>query len=141
VAHHHRARPDQCRGAARAALVPVPATPANLQQTTVTFTDGAIFGLANVPATLATGTFEVMRVILPDGKWLGGKWQRGDWLVHPGDDEHLPCRAGSQVGDRFVLDPCQIDAIDRRLIVTNTAVSSPTISSPPAASRRIQPEP
>ena len=41
----------------RSALVPVPATPANLQQTTFFFTDGAIFGLANIPVTLAMGTF------------------------------------------------------------------------------------
>jgi hypothetical protein len=44
----------------------------------------------------------------------------------------FPAGQGLQVGDSLVLDPCLIDAIDRRLIVTNASVSStPTISSPP----------
>ncbi len=45
----------------RSALVPVPATPANLQQTTFFFADGTIFDLAHIPVTLATGTFATAR--------------------------------------------------------------------------------
>ena len=44
----------------------------------------------------------------------------------------FPGGQGLQVGDRLVLDPCQIDAIDRRLIATSAIVgSAPTSSSPP----------
>ena len=118
----------------RAALVPVPATPANVQQTTFTFTDGAIFGLANVLVTLATGTFV--------GN-IGDFALTGNGLVASGSvaigsctfvvtTSTFPAGQGLQVGDRLVLDPCQIDAIDRRLIATNAAVSAtPTTSSPP----------
>src|SRR5207253_5975319 len=45
----------------------------------------------------------------------------------------FPPGQGLQVGAQLVLDPCQIDAIDGRLIATNAKVSStPTASSPPA---------
>src|SRR2546427_9131245 len=40
-----------------APLLPVPATPADLQNTIFQFHDGMVFGLASVPVTLATGTF------------------------------------------------------------------------------------
>ena len=120
----------------RAALVPVPATPANLQQTTFTFTDGAIFGLANVPVTLATGTFEGNEgdfALTANGSVASGSVVIGS-CTFVVTTSTFPAGQGLQVGDRFVLDPCQIDAIDRRLIVTNAAVSStPTISSPPVS--------
>jgi hypothetical protein len=120
----------------RAALVPVPATPANLQQTTYTFTDGAIFGLANVPVTLATGTFEGNEgdfALTANGSVASGSVVIGS-CTFVVTTSTFPAGQGLQVGDRFVLDPCQVDAIDRRLIVTNAAVSStPTISSPPAS--------
>ena len=84
----------------RAALVPVPATPANLQQTTFVFADGAIFGLAKYPGH--SGNRHVCgqcRRFCFDSKWLGGDWQPGDWLVHlAGGHEHFPCRAGSPGG-------------------------------------------
>jgi Cohesin domain/Bacterial Ig domain len=117
----------------RAALVPVPATPANLQQTTFNFADGAIFGLANIPATLATGTFA--------GN-VGDFALAGNGLVASGSlvigsctflvaTSTFPAGQGLQVGDQLILDPCQIDAIDRRLIVTNATVRLTATSSPP----------
>jgi hypothetical protein len=122
----------------RAALVPVPATPANLQQTTFTFADGAIFGLANIPVTLATGTF-VGNIgdfaLTANGLVASGSLAIGSctFLV---TTSTFPIGQGLQVGDQLVLDPCQVDAIDRRLIVTNailrlTATSSPPVVSPP----------
>src|SRR5262245_2125014 len=121
----------------RAALVPVPATPANLQQTTFIFANGAIFGLANLPVTLATGTF-VGNVgdfaLAGNGSVASGSLVIGSctFLVATST---FPVGQGLQVGDQLVLDPCQIDAIDRRLIVTTaivgfTATSSPPVSNP-----------
>ena len=44
----------------------------------------------------------------------------------------FPPGQGLRVDDTIVIDPCQVDAIDRRLIVTNISVSeTPTISSTP----------
>ena len=119
-------------------LVPVPATPANLQQTTFNFADGTIFGLANIPVTLATGTF------VGD---VGDFALTGNGLVASGSvvigsctflvtTSTFPAGQGLQVGDQIVLDPCQVDAIDRRLIATNaiirlTAASSPPVVIPP----------
>src|SRR5262245_9646079 len=40
------------------ALVLIPATPSNLQQTVFTFMDGAAFGLPGAPVTLTIGIFE-----------------------------------------------------------------------------------
>jgi hypothetical protein len=118
----------------RSALVPVPATPANLQQTTFFFADGAIFGLANRPATLATGTF-VGHVgdfaLTANGLVASGNVAIGS-CTFVVTTSTFPGGQGLQVGDQLVVDPCQVDAIDRRLIATNSMVSStPTISSPP----------
>ena len=108
--------------------------PANLQQKTFIFADGAIFGLANIPVTLATGTF---------ADNVGDFALTGNGLVASGNvvigsctflavTSTFPAGQGLQVGDRLVLDPCQIDAIDGRLIATNAKVSStPTISNQP----------
>jgi hypothetical protein len=120
----------------RSALVPVPATPANLQQTTFFFTDGAIFGLANSPATLATGTF-VGNVgdfaLTANGLVASGNVAIGS-CTFVVTTSTFPGGQGLQVGDQLIVDPCQIDAIDRRLIATNSMVSSaPTVSSPPVA--------
>jgi hypothetical protein len=130
----------------RAALVPVPATAANLQQTTFTFTDGAIFGLANIPVTLATGTFVgnvgdfaltakasgcVASGCVVSGSVTSGSVTSGSctFLVATST---FPAGQGIQAGDRLVLDPCQVDAIDRRLIATRALVSlTPGTSSPP----------
>jgi hypothetical protein len=118
----------------RSALVPVPATPANLQQTTFFFTDGAIFGLTNTPLTLAMGTF-VDNVgdfaLTANGLVASGNVAIGS-CTFVVTTSTFPGGQGLQVGDRLVLDPCQIDAIDRRLIATNAIVgSTPTSSSPP----------
>ena len=122
----------------RAALVPVPATPANLQQTTFIFADGAIFGLANIPVTLATGTF-VGNVgdfaLTANGLVAIGSLAIGSCTLLVATST-FPVGQGLQVGDQLVLEPCQIDAIDRRLIVTNailrlTATSSPPVVIPP----------
>jgi hypothetical protein len=122
----------------RAALVPVPATPANLQQTTFTFADGAIFGLANIPVTLATGTF-VGNVgdfaLTANGLVASGSLAIGSCTLLVATST-FPVGQGLQVGDQLVLDPCQVDAIDGRLIVTNailrlTATSSPPLVIPP----------
>ena len=81
----------------RFAFVPVPATAANLQQTTFNFTDGAVFGLADIPVTLATGTFagDVGDFALT-GQRVCGQRECDDWLVHLcSDDEFLPIRPGS----------------------------------------------
>ena len=130
----------------RAALVPVPATPANLQQTTFTFTDGAIFGLANIPTTLATGMFGgnvgdfalTAKGLLASGSVTIGSCK---FVV---TTSTFPPGQGPQVGDQIDLDPCQIDAIDRRLIVTNaifrlTATSSPPVPAPPGATLNLPP--
>jgi hypothetical protein len=118
----------------RAALVPVPVTPANVQQTIFFFTDGAIFGLANMPVTLATGTFVGNKgdyALTVDGSVVSGNLVIGS-CTFVVTTSTFPAGQGLQVGDRIVLDPCQSDAIDRRLIVTNAIVSTtPTISSPP----------
>ena len=118
----------------RTALVPVPATPANLQQMTFIFADGTIFGLANVPVTLATGTF-VGNVgdfaLTGNGSVASGNVVIGS-CTFVAVTSTFPAGQGLHVGDRLVLDPCQIDAIDGRLIATNAVVSStPTISNPP----------
>ena len=118
----------------RAALVPVPVTPANVQQTTFFFADGAIFGLAHMPVTLATGMFVGNKgdfALTANGSVVSGNLVIGS-CTFVVTTSTFPAGQGLQVGDRIVLDPCQIDAIDRRLIVTNTLVSTtPSISSPP----------
>ena len=132
----------------RTGLVPVPATPANLQQTTFNFADGTIFGLANIPVTLATGTF------VGD---VGDFALTGNGLVASGNvvigsctflvtTSTFPAGQGLQVGDQIVLDPCQVDAIDRRLIATNaiirlTAASSPPVVIPPDTMLNLPPPP
>jgi len=117
----------------RAALVPVPATPANLQQTTFAFADGAIFGLANIPVTLATGTF-VGNIgdfaLTANGLVASGSLTIGSCTLLV-TTSTFPVGQGLQVGDQLVLDPCQIDAIDRRLIATNAILRLTAISRPP----------
>src|SRR5262252_3902012 len=117
----------------RAALVPVPVTPANVQQTIFFFTDGAIFGLAHMPVTLATGMFVGNKgdfALTANGSVVSGNLVIGS-VTFVVTTSTFPAGQGLQVGDRIVLDPCQIDAIDRRLIVTNALVSTtPSISSP-----------
>ena len=126
----------------------MPATPANLQQTTFNFADGTIFGLANIPVTLATGTF------VGD---VGDFALTGNGLVASGSvvigsctllvtTSTFPAGQGLQVGDQIVLDPCQVDAIDRRLIATNaiirlTAASSPPVVIPPDTMLNLPPPP
>ena len=118
----------------RFAFVPVPATAANLQQTTFNFTDGTVFGLANMPVTLATGTFagDVGDfAVTGSGSVASGNVTIGSCTFVVTTSSFLPGQ-GLQVGDQIVIDPCQIDAIDRRLIITNASVSlTPTISSTP----------
>ena len=109
----------------RFAFVPVPATAANLQQTTFNFTDGTVFGLANMPVTLATGTFagDVGDFALTgSGAVASGSVTIGS-CTFVVTTSSFPPGQGLQVGDQVVLDPCQTDAIDRRLIVTNACVS------------------
>ena len=122
----------------RAALVPVPATPANLQQTAFTFADGTLFGLGNIPATLAIGTF-VGNVgdfaLTANGLVAIGSLAIGSCTLLVATST-FPGGQGLQVGDQLILDPCQVDAIDRRLIATNailrvTAASSPPLVIPP----------
>ena len=112
----------------------MPATAANLQQTTFNFTDGAIFGLANTPVTLATGTFagDVGDFALTaSGAVASGSVTIGS-CTFVVTTSSFPPGQGLQVGDQIVIDPCQVDAIDRRLIITNASVSlTPTISSTP----------
>ena len=118
----------------RFAFVPVPATAANLQQTTFNFTDGTVFGLTNIPVTLATGTFagDVGDFALTDsGSVASGSVTIGS-CTFVVTTSSFPSDQGLQVGDQIVIDPCQVDAIDRRLIITNASVSlTPTISSTP----------
>ena len=118
----------------RFAFVPVPATATNLQQTTFNFTDGAVFGLANIPVTLATGTFagDVGDFALTDsGSVASGSVTIGS-CTFVVTTSSFPLGQGPQVDDKIIIDPCQIDAIDRRLIATNTSISiTPTISSTP----------
>ena len=115
-------------------FVPVPATAANLQQTTFNFTDGAVFGLANIPVTLATGTFvgDVGDFALTaSGSVASGSVTIGS-CTFVVTTTSFPPGQGLQVGDTVVIDPCQVDAIDRRLIATNMSVSvTPTVSSTP----------
>jgi hypothetical protein len=130
----------------RASLVPVPATPANLQQTTFTFTDGAIFGLANIPTTLVTGTFAGNVgdfALTANGLVASGSVAIGS-CTFVITTSTFPPEQGPQVGDQIGLDPCQIDAIDRRLIVTNaifrlTATSSPPVPAPPGTTLNLPP--
>ena len=69
----------------------------------------------------------------PDGQRVHGERECDDWLMHLcRDDEFFPPGQGLQVGDQVVMDPCQTDAIDRRLIVTNATVS---LTPPPQAPR------
>ena len=118
----------------RFAFVPVPATAANLQQTTFNFTDGAVFGLADIQITLATGTFtgDVGDFALTaSGSMASGSVTIGS-CTFVVTTSSFPSGQGLQVDDNIVIDPCQVDAIDRRLIVTNISVSvTPTISSTP----------
>ena len=119
----------------RAALVPVPATPANLQQTTFNFADGAIFGLANIPVTLATGTFAGNMgdfALAGNGSVASGSLVIGS-CTFVVTTSTFPAGQGLPVGAQLVLDPCQIDAIDRRLIVTNAIVGLTATSSPPVS--------
>ena len=112
----------------------MPATAANLQQTTFNFTDGAVFGLANMPVTLATGTFvgDVGDFALTaSGAVASGSVTIGS-CTFVVTTTSFPPGQGLQVGDTVVIDPCQVDAIDRRLIATNMSVSvTPTVSSTP----------
>jgi len=120
----------------RAAFVPIDPTPEDLQQKTFLFTDGAIFRLANIPVTLATGTFVDKQgdfALTGNGMVASGSVVLGS-CTFVVTTSTFPPGQGPQVGNQIVLDPCQIDAIDRRLIATNATVSStPTMSSPPVS--------
>jgi hypothetical protein len=118
---------------ARTALLPVPATPANLQQMTFFFTDGAVFGLPNMPVTLATGMFEGNRgdfALTANGLVASGSVVVGS-CTFVITTSTFPPEQGLQVGDQLILDPCQVDAIDRRLIATNAIVRLTDTSNPP----------
>jgi hypothetical protein len=87
-----------------------------------------------MPVTLATGTFVGNKgdfALTANGSVVSGNLVIGS-CTFVVTTSTFSAGQGLQVGDRIVLDPCQIDAIDRRLIVTNAIVSAtPTISSPP----------
>jgi hypothetical protein len=105
-----------------------------VQQTTFTFTDGAIFGLANTPVTLATGSFlgNVGDFALTAGGFVASGSLVISSCIFLVTTSTFPGAQGPQVGARLVLDPCQIDAFDRRLIVTNALVNfTPVTSNPP----------
>ena len=130
----------------RFAFVPVPATAANLQQTTVNFTDGTVFGLENTPCTLATGTFvgDVGDFALTSGGSVASGSVTIGSCTFVVTTSSFPPGQGLQVGDQVVLDPCQTDAIDRRLIVTNASVSttsSPPVVIPPDTTLTVPPPP
>jgi hypothetical protein len=117
-----------------APLLPVPATSANLQNTTFQFQDGTVFGLASVPVTLVTGTF-VGNVgdfaFVATGFVASGQVMIGSCTFQV-TASTFPPGQGPQVNARITIDPCQIDALDKNLIATNVAISStPTVSSRP----------
>ena len=127
----------------RTALVPVPVTPATLAQRTFQFPDGTAFGLAQVPVTLATGTFTDTDTVGDFALVAHGLVASGHVeLEHAGlglctfvvTTSAFPLGQGPQVGDRFAMHPCQSDAIDHRLSITNAASSTASsVSSPPVA--------
>src|SRR5262245_10802429 len=108
------------------ALVPIPTTPANLQQTVFMFLDGAAFGLSGAPVTLTIGTFEDdtgdFTLVAGASVASGQVTDRSCDLV--ATVSTFPGEQGLQVGSPMHLDPCAVDAIDRRLIVTNMSLST-----------------
>lgn len=112
------------------ALVLIPATPANLQQTTFTFLDGAAFGLPGTPVTLAIGTFEGNAgdfTLASDAFIASGEVTLGSCTFAFLESTFPPAR-GPQVGDHLRMDPCQVDAVDGRLMTTNTALNATSTS-------------
>lgn len=107
-------------------LVPLPATPSNLQQTTFTFLDGTAFGFAGIATTLATGTFTDntgdFTLIATEGI-ASGEVTIGSCTFTVVESTFLLGR-GVQVGEQIFIDPCEIDAIDGRMIATTAAIRS-----------------
>jgi len=116
----------------RQALVPAPATPPALQQTTFGFIDGTAFGVTG-PFTLAAGTFVGNTgdfTLVAGGFIASGQVTIGSCIFSVTSSSFLPGQ-GPQAGTRIVIDPCQVDAIDGRLIATNAVVSTTQTSEAP----------
>lgn len=118
----------------RSTLLLAVATPATLRGRTFLFTDGAAFGLPGVAMTLVLITFEGNR-----GNFTltsGGFTVRGTVTISSCDfmtvESTFPVGRGPQRGDRFLMDPCEIDTVDGRLSVRNTATGAQSVSAPPA---------
>jgi Bacterial Ig domain/PKD domain len=117
------------------ALVPIPATPSHLQQTVFTFPDGAAFGLSGVPVVLSVGAFEGNT---GDFTLVAGAFMASGQVTIRSCDfvatvSTFPRGQGLQVGHRMRMDPCEVDALDRRLSVTNMSLSASSTSEPPAS--------
>jgi len=116
-------------------LVLVPATPADFQQTVFTFVEGAAFGLSNIPVTLAAGAFEGNTgdfTLVSGGFIASGQVTIGSCNFAVTTSTFPPGR-GPQVGDHIAINPCEVDAIDRRLIMTNVTLSTTSVSETPAS--------
>lgn len=95
----------------RDALVPIPITPQNLAQTTFS-TDGATFGLAGIPLTLAIGTFQgnTSNFTLTIGRFMAsGQVIIGSCTFVIAASMFSPSQ-GTQVGDCLTMDPSHPDA-------------------------------
>lgn len=120
-----------------ATLIPVLATPADLQQRVFTFRDGAVFGagLGGTPVTLVTENFvgNTSVFALAAGRGIAG----GQIQVTMGSCDFVltvstfPPGQGPQVGDRMTFGSCQVDAVDGRLITTNALITVSATSEPP----------
>jgi len=124
------------------ALVPIPTTPSHLQQTVFTFLDGAAFGLTGVPVVLSVGTFAGNT-----GNFTlvaGASMASGQITIRSCDFvatvSTFPRGQGLQVGNRMLIDSCEVDALDRRLIVTNISLSVSSISEPPVSAPFTMPD-
>jgi len=119
----------------RGEMVTIPATPAELQHTAFQFQDGAAFGLTGMPVTLTMGTFQGDTgdfSLVTDSSIASGMITISscDFVITAST---FAVGQQPQVGDEILSDPCEIDAIDGSLILTNVILSTTSVSQPDPA--------
>ena len=95
--------------------------------------DGVAFGLSGAPMTLVVGTFEGNTgdfTLASGGSMAGGAVTISscNFVVTAST---FPLGSGPQGGDHITIDPCQVDAIDGRLMATRVIINTSSTSAPP----------
>jgi hypothetical protein len=114
-------------------LVPVAASPALLTLRTFTFADAAAFGLPGQTLMLRVGMFSGQTG--PFMLRMGQAQAQGTVTIGSCTfvvlQSSFPAGQGPQMGSRLLIDPCQVDGVDGRLIATNGAINAVSVSAAP----------